>query len=152
MIGPQGGTVSIPSRVAVQIPAGAVDEPVLVRIEVTPLSELPWLSDAQVAPSDAYSITPHRRSFAHDVRVQLTYVGDGDDLSMWSLADLRDVSWQKETSAQVALSVATVERRELGVFAVSPGLESASDGPDAGRMDASKQDAEAWVDGSADAH
>jgi hypothetical protein len=71
-IGPEGGRLAHPSGATVEVPAGALDEPVEIGIEARPASSIAAVGpDGLVVGSTIYAVTPHRHRFDAPVTITI---------------------------------------------------------------------------------
>jgi hypothetical protein len=147
-VDPAGGTVGDDTRASVEVPAGAVSQPVQIRIsDVTAIQagsalELPSSDQAQ---SNVLALEPHGQQFAQPVTIAVHYTAD-------STTDLDLVTtdgaggWTPVAGAAFAGGAATAQVSHFSFFCVikrRPIAADASTSPDtaAGQGGASGADA-----------
>lgn len=114
-----GTTVTLTGQATVQVAAGAVSEPVTVRVAVT---------DAPVPPpgtamSQVLELTPHGTRFSTPARVTLRYASNAPPgrLVVLRLADAQSNTWEPVGGARFANGTATFDTTTFSFYVVTDG-------------------------------
>jgi hypothetical protein len=124
VIGQDGGAVSA-AGAGVQIPSGALTQPVTIAVTsmspdavaTTGTLTVDDRAGVVLLASDPFAFTPHGTRFAKPVRLQLPYRGTADVVIR--LDDEHDTSWEPVAGATFADGKATVEVDGFSVYAVA---------------------------------
>ena len=124
-IGPSGGTVTDESGASVSIPAGALSSETPITVDVVEGSDLPKLADGVTAVGPFVELTPHGTQFTVSVTVTLPYISTSTSLSVISIEDENDATWEEITGSSFDDGTATVELDHFSFLTVAAGTPAA---------------------------
>ncbi len=120
-----GGVVEIPGRIRVEVPAGALSEPVKIRVEKIDRSRVASEPDRTRYLSDPFELTPHGTTFDEPVRITLRVTDTPERARVYQLDTPDDMIWKLVRSEERAGTDVVVRTRSFSVYAV---FEPASPG------------------------
>lgn len=113
-----GGEVEIPDRARVEVPAGALSEPVHIRIDELERSRVAAAPDRTRMESAPFVLTPHGTSFEAPVRVAIRVPEVEGRARVYRLDDTLDPSWTLVGEEYGRAREIVVRVRSFSVYAV----------------------------------
>jgi len=150
VVGSTGGTVELANGGKVEVPAGALNEEISIKITELKPTDVAKMPNNVEASGKPYAFEPHGQQFAMPVKVTVPFDGAVTEVRPFKLEDESDTTWTMVTeetkeTGKITISTTTFSvyqparpRRDTGVVML----------PDSGTVDASAPDATVMQDAS----
>src|SRR5262249_40411063 len=117
LIGMEGGTLSLAQTSTLEVPQGALTEPVDLGMRVVEQRSVPLLPSERTRVSDLVAVTPHGQEFSKPVTIRLALSRVPSGMArVYRLDNEADTTWEEVASLRVEGNEVIFETSRFSVY------------------------------------